>query len=306
MTTITDLSPVVNTRWAGRLMAASSIHQGGDKAGTVSLLRRERIILPDMTVHQVPVISGNGVRGVIRRFAAKQLWAHLGKPKLAWETIRLIATGGALTKSTNKLNNQELRYVREAIPHLSVMGWSGAGAINDGRLIVGKMVPVTQQTRHIVKAMLPDLDGDLLDMWGLINIEEFSRNDGLRRGAFDFAHGTDTPDPGQLIATQDDDPGDAGDTNQMRYGIETLAAGTPLVWHWQLTNATPQEEAVFLDAVHAWQAAGMIIGGRGSSGHGRLDPIDPIPAPDAGVLGSVAEQTRERAAEIVDLLAGCV
>ena len=113
---------------------------------------------------------------------------------------------------------------------------------------------------------------------------------------------------GQLIATEDDDEGsaDQGDTNQMRYGIETLAAGTPLVWHWQLTNATAQEEAVLLGALRAWRDAGMVIGGRGSSGHGRLDPVDPLPEPDAGVLAAVAEATRERAAEIVDLLAGCV
>ena len=46
--------------------ALSSIAHGGENMGTVSLFRREKILLLDGSVDSLPIVSGNGIRGVLR------------------------------------------------------------------------------------------------------------------------------------------------------------------------------------------------------------------------------------------------
>ena len=49
------------------MTALSSItHNGGQSYGITSMLRRERFVQTDGSVEEVPVISGNGIRGMLR------------------------------------------------------------------------------------------------------------------------------------------------------------------------------------------------------------------------------------------------
>ena len=49
-------------RWEADLTALSSIAHGGEQLGTICLLRREKVLLPDGQLLLVPVISGNSLR----------------------------------------------------------------------------------------------------------------------------------------------------------------------------------------------------------------------------------------------------
>ena len=53
--------------WTGTVTARTSISHGGETRGLISMLRREAIIQPDGTTAMVPIISGNSLRGRLRR-----------------------------------------------------------------------------------------------------------------------------------------------------------------------------------------------------------------------------------------------
>ncbi|MDO5287889.1 MAG: hypothetical protein Q4G45_13865 [Actinomycetia bacterium] len=48
--------------WSGTATAVSSVVHVGDAAGTLALLRRETVVLPDGTLVPVPLVSGNALR----------------------------------------------------------------------------------------------------------------------------------------------------------------------------------------------------------------------------------------------------
>jgi hypothetical protein len=50
----------------GVVTALTSISHIGDSHGVNAKLRREKFVQPDGTVEEIPVISGNSLRGILR------------------------------------------------------------------------------------------------------------------------------------------------------------------------------------------------------------------------------------------------
>jgi CRISPR type IV-associated protein Csf2 len=266
-------------RIEGIATALSSISHGGEHAGTVAYLRREKIVQPDGTVADVPIIAGNSLRGILRDHAADVFWRSLGSPPLPLPVFHLLWSGGALAKtgSAHVLGARQLAQVRDLVPVVSLFGGSGAGKIIEGRLQVGKLVPVCAETAHL----MPDavVGEQPRSIWELLQVEEFTRRDDAKRDQLHTAiNGLDPAalPSGQsvLLEIAEHQPAveDAGDTpaQQMRYGVETLAAGTRLHWWVRLADVTDVECALFAAALGSWVAAGAHIGGRSATGHGRL------------------------------------
>jgi len=271
-----DLREVDSYRIEGFVTALSSIAHGGETAGTMRLLRREKIVGPDGAVVELPVVSGNAIRGILRDYSADRLWHQLGKPQLSRPEFQALWSGGALAKAgaSNVISTHQLRDLRQLIPHLALLGAAGGGSMLEGRLMVGKAMPVCAETAHIMPdgANTPDTS-----IWDMVQIEEFTRSDDTKRGWAD-----------RQLARDDTEAGaDDGQPQQMRYGIETIAAGTRLHWWIQLVGVSQLEAQCFADAMRDWSRDGAHVGGRSATGHGRLR-IDadgwehPTPALTAG------------------------
>lgn len=271
-------------RIEGAATLLSSLVHGGDHAGTVGYLRREKIIGPAGQPLDIPVVSGNAFRGILRDHAAHLLWAALGSPPLPVQVFHLLWSGGALAKAGagHVLGARQLAEVRRLIPVVSLFGGSGAGKIIEGKLMVGKMLPICVETAHLVPSDLVSDPAGLVSVWDMLQIEEFTRRDDTKR---DLLHPAIAGlSPGQLEtppqegaalltvephqpAVEDDTDGPA---QQMRYGVETIAAGTRLHWWMALRRITPVERSLIAGAVDSWAEAGGHIGGRSATGHGRL------------------------------------
>lgn len=237
----------------------SSLSHGGDHDGTTMMLRRERIVQPDGSVEEVPVVSGNSLRGVLRDYAADRLWRMLGEPVMSLPTFDALWGGGALAKAGagNVLTSRQLTTLRDRVPMVSLFGCSGGGRIIEGRLQVGKLVPVCAETAHLLPPEV--LDGYCPEpVVGLLQIEQFTRRDDAKRSSLGAA--IDTEDT--LVAREV--------AQQMRYGVETIAAGTKLYWWLAIRECSDLEVACLRDAIEAWGADGAHLGGRSSTGHGRL------------------------------------
>jgi hypothetical protein len=241
-------------RWEGSATALSSIAHGGETLGTITYLRREAFLTPTGRI-DVPVISGNAVRGVLRDTGAHLLWNALGCPKLSLPVMHALWSGGALVKAkTQPLTGQRLADLRRMVAHIGVFGAAGGGRIIDGALTVGKLIPVCAQTAHVLPADLTT-GIDLPDIHDLLQIERYSR----------------VPDSDRLsevldtTVDLDEDP----DTIRMRYGAETFIAGTHFHAMFALTNVTPDEHAFFADVLDAWLPTAT-VGGKTGRGHGRV------------------------------------
>lgn len=240
-------------RWEGTLTASSSIAHGGETRGTISMLRREPIVQPDGTVLEIPIISGNAVRGRLRRTAELLLRDTLGYEGLLSPVAAHTLTGGGSLTKTGKtpLSGRRLHELRTLNPLIGVFGCAGAGRIIDGTLQVGKLVPRFAETSHLLPV---GAVATPMSAFGATQLESYTRVDDGRTHDFTAASSETTP---------------AGDeeTSQMQYRIETLPAGTQFAFWLQLSRSTDLEVAFFTDVLDTFLATGR-IGGRVGRGHG--------------------------------------
>jgi CRISPR type IV-associated protein Csf2 len=260
---------VKHYRWNGSATAMSSIAHGGQTLGTTTYLRREKFLLSDGTVEEIPVISGNGLRGVLRDAAAEMLWEHLGRPKLPFPVVHALWSGGALIKAKGQpLTGERLATLRRLVPHIGVFGVAGGGRIIDGALQVGKMLPVCAETAHL----LPDelRDGPLPKMWDLVQIEEYTRLPNADRLPEVLRAGEAAPGADESVDLLGSQAAlETGNDGLMRYGHETFIAGTRFHLWFGMHNATAAEHSFFTDALNRFTAHAF-VGGRVARGHGQL------------------------------------
>jgi hypothetical protein len=284
------------TRWEGTLTALSSVSHASDTRGTITLLRRELITQPDGHLVHIPIVSGNTLRGRLRRVGEELLRDVVGyEGKLHPAAAHALRGGGALAKTAHEpLSGSRLARLRELVPQIGVFGAAGGGTIIDGALAVGKVVPHVVETNHITGARAE------LSAFSATQIETYTRQDDA--GSHDF---TAVP-AGELLAF--DDAGAprpaprAGAAQQMLFNVETFPIGTVFSTWLRLHRPTALELAFFLDVLATF-ARDPRLGGRGAIGHGqvRVD-LSCSPAPDTGALPDWREVTAGRAGAVLDVL----
>lgn len=235
-------------RWEGSVIATSSIVHGGQSLGTVQYLRREKFLTPAGEIENIPVISGNAVRGALRDYSAELYHSFLEYHDLTLPQAQLLWSGGSITKArTEPLSGQRLREVREICPPFALLGGGIAGRVVSGSLSVGKVIPVCSELAHI----LPDsiTSQNLPSFWDLTQLEEFSR----------------FPD----LDEEDNDK-----TQLMRFGVESFLPGTQFYW-WSKTSARNEIEGLFFDElISAFLQGNIQLGGLKAKGFGHLKAQD--------------------------------
>jgi hypothetical protein len=257
--------------WTGSLTATSSIAHGGQTRGTITLLRRELIIQPDGRLVHVPVISGNGFRGRLRRIGEELLREVLGyEGQLPLTVAHALRGGGALAKTSSApLSGTRLHQLRSLVPHVGVFGCAGGGRIIDGCLQVGKVVPHLAETRHI----LPTPAAGQLAAFDATQVETYVRQDDASTHAFGdvlAAHQVPVDAAGEpLLDRLPADP-DLDDASMlMMYRVETFPAGTRFATWLRLDRAGDLEAAFFTDVLAEFARHGR-LGGRAAIGHGHV------------------------------------
>lgn len=257
--------------WTGTLTALSSIAHGGETRGTRTLLRRELVARPDGRLVYVPIISGNTLRGRLRRIGEELLRDTLQYegliPAAAAHALR---GGGALAKTGGEpLSGSRLQRLRNLIPQIGVFGAAGGGTIIDGALDVGKVVPIVAETSQITGV---GTDRSALEA---TQLEAYTRQDDA--AAHDFqpvladAAVPPSGDTGsaELIFDETGRPDVLlrGSGQQMLFHLETFPAGTVFSTWLRLRRPTELESAFFADVLAIFCTEGR-LGGRVGIGHG--------------------------------------
>jgi CRISPR type IV-associated protein Csf2 len=315
----------------GTMTALTSISHIGDTYGVNAKLRREKVVQRDGSVEEIPVISGNSLRGILRDRGMLHMLRCLGYGineetgevnGLSLPAFYFLMSGGALTSdSTRGLDIDEARRWRDMIPLVALFGGAMGNQIMPGKVKIGKAIPICAETIHI----LPDrFEQDVVQsIWDMLQEEAYTRSDDEKNENFR-----------QLIApkvrkaledksrserkkrgTGEEVAGETGQKQQMRYYVETIAAGTELFWDVTLDDVSDLEFEAFCVTLAEFSRM-PYIGGKSGVGHGKVAisfddwvEINPRTAPagteiDFSIGTRYQRHLEERAEDIRELLNG--
>ena len=264
-------------RFEGVVTALSSISHIGDNFGANIRLRREKIVQTDGTVEDVPILSGNGVRGLLRDLGMRHMMAQMGNPPLSMPAFYFLFSGGTLTKQAGKgLDVDQGRSLQRLIPLVGVFGGAVGNQIMPGRLQVGKLVPVCLETAHLMPESMTTCR-QVSSIYNYLQEEAYTRKDDEKderlryllaepeRKLLDVKAETKkaNKEAGNDIDTE------AGQHQQMRYYVEVFSAGTTFHWWVELKDVTQIEFESFISCFVEFSKS-PVIGGKGNVGHGRV------------------------------------
>jgi hypothetical protein len=265
----------------------SSVSHIGESTGTEATFHRTKMVASDGNIRSIPTITGNGIRGLLRDYAAAHLLDVLELPhnSLSLSAFYTLFSGGSLSKGSGSgsVDLGAARRLREALPMISVWGAAVGSTIMAGKLNVGMVLPIAQETRHLI-GLHPALVGeDLPSIYDMMQSESYTRKDDGKDVLLDKYHAVEARD-------KDAAP------QQMRYQVETMVAGTRCYWWYALSHdVTPVEIGAWASALARWGEHPK-IGGKGAVGHGVVETV--LYAPDGQTAEVISPHMSVYAAEL--------
>lgn len=274
--------------YEGTLLALTSIaHNGGQSFGVESKLRRERFVQADgATVEEVPVLSGNGLRGRLRDLGMWHMCRSLGYGVdegagkvlgLSLPAFYFLFSGGSLGEgASDGIDVDYARKLRATIPLISVFGGAVGNQILPGKLKVCKAVPICAETVHLLPARFRREDPP--SVWDFLQQEMYTRKDDERdeklRTVIEGRALRRLEDKGDLSVLPEthlaERQGEAGRRpQQMMYYVETFAAGTPFHWKLVLEDLEPVEYDAFMTTLAEFSRM-PYVGGKSAVGLGEV------------------------------------
>lgn len=244
MNTVTDIT--------GTYEAQAPVSHGSDedfgmeiRLRTLEMAVREN---GDVYHEDVPVISGNSLRGQLRDLLAEDFLDRIssdGDPVQVSDTLSAaLYSGGSLerTAGAGKLNRRMIHNIRDHVPPLSLLGTAIEDQMIEGRLDVGQLLPIAVETQSFT--------GRESD-----------------RSVFEFVDKT-------FYTRQDDRVGgkqDGEDAQQMKYDVQVFIPGTRFHHDLTLRSGHTDIEAACLG--HALDLFGdrARVGGMASRGLGKVE-----------------------------------
>jgi len=240
-------------RFEGWMEAKSPIMHGGDeKTGSTVVLRTITMWVPEYgEFARLPYLSGNGIRGKLRRLLMRDFLGRLGvePEKLSTKLYHVLFTGGALesTDATSGQIDLELRKrIRDLLPPVSLLGAAVGNQMVPGKLRLGHCFPISREYRAYLPEFLRDDPRAEQHVYAFTDESFQTRRDELR-------------------AEREEDE----QAMQMKVNFQCFVPGTRF-YHWfALEYATPLEESCFGHMMELFRAS-PFLGGSASSGHGEV------------------------------------
>ena len=310
----------------GTMTALTSISHIGNTHGIYSKLRREKVVQQDGTVEEVPIISGNSIRGILRDRGMLHMLQCIGYGVnqetgevlgLSLPAFYFLFSGGALTSTGSRgIDVDEARRWRSLIPLVALFGGAMGNSIMPGKAKIGKGIPICTETSHLIPERFVN-GAQIESVWELTQEEAYTRRDDEKN---ERLRQLIAPETRALIEAKARDEREKRGTDkdvrtkdeqkqQMRYFCETLAAGTRLFWEITLDDVTDLEFEAFCVTLAEF-ARFPYIGGKSGVGHGKINiefddwiEINPRVSKDGKAvghsLGSLYKEHLEQNAESI-------
>ena len=190
---------------------------------------------------EIPVISGNSLRGQFRDLLARDFLERLDV-EIHDTLSNALYSGGTLQKGTGggKIKRRMIQNTRENIPMLSLLGTALGTQMIEGKLNMGMLVPIAAETEAYTGVESDE------SVFKYVDETYQTRMDDREGGKMD-----------------------GEDTQQMRYVFHVLKPGTELR-HWMsLEHCNEIEEAVLYRAFELFEQSPH-IGGKRGAGYGKV------------------------------------
>lgn len=269
-------------RFTGTYEAQTPISHGSDedfgmeqRLRTIEMAVRED---DDLYHEDIPVISGNSLRGQLRDLLAEDFLEAISTdedPVEVGDTLsNVFWSGGSLerTAGPGKVNRRMLHDIREYIPSLSLLGTAISDQMVESRLNMGMLTPIASET------------------------ESFTGRES-ENSVFEFVDETFYTRMDDRVGGRQGDE----DAQQMKYTVQILTPGTRFE-HWMaLEGATDVERACLGRAMDLF-AESPHVGGQKSVGHGKVSFDYDEGLPDAGPYLDYVEDNCDEIREFVNEL----
>lgn len=242
---------------------------------------------------------------------------------LSLAAFYFLFSGGALTSTGQRgLDIDEARRWRKLIPLVAIFGGAMGNQIMPGKVKIGKLMPICLETTHVLpKAHVND---SLISIWDMCQEEPYTRRDDEKSEQLRPLIAPETRLLIEAAATAkrakagtpaERPEAETGQKQQMRYYVETLAAGVTFSWKITLDDVTDLEFEAFCVTMAEFGRF-PYIGGKSGVGHGEVSihfdewiEIDSRAMPQGTAVGMplgnlYMQHIREKGDEIRSLLNG--
>ena len=259
------------------------VHFGDEKTGSSPTLRTIAVYSPtDDAIIDLPVISGNAIRGMLRRLVMADMLERVGYQLNSTKLHHALFTGGILESTDEASGVLDLALknrVRERIPPLALFGTALGNQMIRGCLTVEFAFPVCAERREYLPPALA------ADPRARRSVREWT--------AFSFKTRRD-----DLRAERAEDE----QAVQMKVDYEHFVVGTLFSHRFVLIEPSALELSCFAHMLDLWRER-PYVGGKAASGHGKLRIVYDCPAtPDAYLRYLETEQQSIR--ELLDEIGG--
>ena len=262
----------------GTITALTPIFHGGDeKTGSTPVLRTIMVYVDGIGEVPIPYISGNGIRGKLRRLSIKDFLDMLKYEITNTKLHHALFSGGVLESTSDTTGVIDLAFrkkVRELMPPVAIFGCALGNQMIQGNLIVEHMWPICEE----YKPYLP---------------EEYQKDPRAERPIRTF---TD-----QSFITRRDDLREEREEDeqavQMKVDYECFVPGTKFYHRFVLQLPDQLQLSCFGRVLDLFEAM-PYVGGRSSSGDGKV-MLNYKNKPDASLYLEFAQEKKD---EIIKLL----
>lgn len=223
------------------------------------------------TFDWVPVISGNSIRGILRRLCMKDFCVTAGIEKLNKKTYHMLFTGGMLDGSTRYEEIAEKEKLIEMCPFIGLFGCAAGNQMIAGHMTVGAMRPICIEHGN----------GDV-SFYELL-AEEF----GVRFDSAKIERDLEIVDVGKKEKLT---------THQMKYGHEVLIKGTELIGNFGCFSSDKLIISAFYYMLRLFKL-NQCVGGLSGTGHGGLNIDHRVVPEDIVFYTDYVEKNKEKIRE---------
>lgn len=261
-------------------LVSPAFHGGDEKTGSEVLFRRLKLWHRGKLV-DVPFISGNAVRGVMRRLVFRDMLDRLGYTISSLKLYHALFSGGVLEtleESTPAIDIELRKRIRSLIPPLSLLGTAIGNQVIEGKLKVMHMLPVCKETvdYHEDWVVTRFVDNAARSCYEYLDWVFHTRRAEEKRQAKDE----------QAV--------------QMLYRFEVLVPGTILYTRMVCSDCNELELSALAHMLELFKSHGQ-IGGKPATGYGRFR-IAEARGLDGLKPDAYLRHLEEKAKEITELL----
>lgn len=216
----------------------------------------EKVLNFSKSFDRIPYISGNSIRGILRRLIMRDFCQRVGIKKLEKNIYHQLFTGGNITDSTMYEDIKQREKYIKMCPPIGLFGSAIGNMTIEGEMRVGAMRQVCLEHGNGKSSF-----------WEFLGTEF-----GVRRDDSKLERYIDL----EKIDAKKDKP------QQMKYGYETFIKGTQFEHQFICSTYDPLIESAFYHVLGVFQK-NSFVGGMSAIGNGELDIDYQIPE-NAGKL----------------------